>query len=155
MKKACLLAAAGMTICAAASAADNPFSQFKGKMKPGLYEYRMETDMSGMKGMPPGMGKMSPPPFSKCLTQEEIDKGQMGRGREGKAPENCDVSNFNMSGNTASYTMTCSKPKMSADNKITFSSDGFKMDMKMAMDQGGQMMNMNQHMESKYLGPCK
>ncbi len=155
MKKACLLAVAGMTICAVASAADNPFSQFKGKMKPGLYEYRMEMDMSGMKGMPPGMGKMTPPPFSKCLTQEDIDKGQMGRGREGKASENCEVSNFKMSGNTATYTMTCTKPKkMTADNKVTFTSDGYKIDIKMAMDQGGQMVDMNQHMESRYLGEC-
>ena len=154
MKKTCLLAIASVTVCAMASAADNPFSQFKGKMKPGMYEYQMEMDMSGMKGMPPGMGKQSMT-FQKCLTQEDIDKGQMGRGgRDGKAPENCEVTNFSMSGNTASYTMTCSKPKMSADNKITFSGDGYKMDMKMAMDQGGQMVNMNQHMEGKRTGDC-
>jgi hypothetical protein len=27
--------------------------------------------------------------------------------------------------------------------------------MTLSMDQGGQTMNMKQHMESKYLGPCK
>jgi hypothetical protein len=155
MKKACLLAVAGVTLCAVASAADNPFSQFKGKMKEGMYEYKMEMDMSGMKGMPAGMGKQNMT-FQKCLTQADIDKGQMGRGgRDGKMPEACEVKNFNMSGNTASYTMTCKEPKMSADNKIAFSNDGFKMDMKMAMEQGGQMMNMNQKMEGRYLGPCK
>jgi hypothetical protein len=158
MKKTCLLAVAGVAFCAVASAADNPFSQFKGKMKPGLYEHKMEMDMSGMKGMPPGMGNMGKQAFTtqRCLTQEDIDKGQMGRGgRDGKAPENCEVSNFKMSGNTATYTMACTKPKMSADNTITFTGDGYKMDMKMAMDQGGQMMNMSQHLESKYLGACK
>jgi hypothetical protein len=157
MKKTCLLAIASVTVCAMASAADNPFSQFKGKMKPGMYEYKMDMDMGQMKGMPPGMPTKHSMTFEKCLTQEEIDKGQMGRGggRDGKAPENCDVSDFKMSGNTATYTTVCTKPKMSAENKITFAADGFKMDMKMAMDQGGQMMNMNQHMESKYLGACK
>jgi uncharacterized protein DUF3617 len=156
MKRTCLIAVAGVALCAAASAADNPFSQFKGKMKEGMYEYKMEMDMSGVQGMPAGMGKQNMT-FQKCLTQADIDKGQMGRGggRDGKMPESCEVKNFNMSGNTASYTMICKEPKMSADNKIAFSNDGFKMDMKMAMEQGGQMMNMNQKMEGRYLGPCK
>jgi hypothetical protein len=81
----------------------------------------------------------------------------MGRGaRDGKMPENCEVKNFNMSGNTATYTMECKGERpMKADNKITFASDGYKMDMKMQMTQGGQAMNMAQHMEAKYLGPCK
>lgn len=155
MKRTCLIAVAGVALCAAATASANPFSQFKGKMKEGMYEYKMEMDMSGVKGMPAGMGKQNTT-FQKCLTQKDIDQGQVGRGgRDGKMPESCEVKNFNMSGNTASYTMICKEPKMSADNKITFANDGFKMDMKMAMDQGGQMMNMNQKMEGRYLGPCK
>ena len=44
--------------------------------------------------------------------------------------------------------------EMTADNKITFASDGYKMDMKMAMNQGGRPMNMTQHMEARYVGPC-
>ena len=158
MKKATLLAFAAMAAYAVgAAAADNLFSQFKGKMKPGMYEYKMDMDMGQIPGMPAGMPTKHSMTFQKCLTQQEIDKGQMGRGagRDGKAPENCDVSDFKMSGNTATYTMTCTKPKMSAENKIMFAADGFKMDMKMAMDQGGHMMNMNQHMEGKYLGDCK
>ena len=46
-------------------------------------------------------------------------------------------------------------PAMKADNKITFTGDGFNMDMKMAMNQGGQVMNMTQRMEGRYIGPCK
>ena len=44
---------------------------------------------------------------------------------------------------------------MRAENRMTFTSDGYKMDMKMQMEQRGQAMNMTQHMEAKYLGPCK
>ena len=155
MRNACLLAAA-CTAFAASIACAGPFDQFKGKMKEGLYEYKMEMDMGQVPGMPPGMGKQNMT-FQKCVTSQDIEKGQMGRGpRDGKAPENCEIKNFNMSGNTATYTMECKKPnEMTADNKITFTADGMKMDMKMAMNQGGRMMNMNQHMESKYLGPCK
>ena len=114
-------------------AADNPFEAFKGKVKEGMYEYKMDMDMGQMPGMPPGMGK----------------------GRDGKMPENCEIKNFKMSGNTASYTMICKGgPDMVADNTITFRDGGYTMDMKMQMDRGGQAMNMKQHMEGKYLGPC-
>ena len=135
--------------------AEGPFDQFKGKMKEGQYETKMDMDMSGMKGAPPGMGKQSHS-FTHCVTAKDIEKGQVGRGRpDGKAPEDCEVKNFKMSGNTASYTMECKgRMQMTADNTVTFSDSGYRMDMKMAMNQGGQVMNMTQRMESKYLGPC-
>jgi len=155
MRKTCL--AAAVCLALATGAAANPFGQFKGKMKEGLYEYKMEMDMGQVPGMPPGMGKQSMT-FQKCLTPQDIEKGQMGRGggRDGNMPENCEITNFKMSGNTASYTMACKPPnEMTTDNKITFADDGFKMDMKMAMNQGGRMMNMNQRMEGRLLGPCK
>ena len=156
MRNARLLAVA-CACCAAAIAFAGPFDQFKGKMKAGLYEYKTEMDMGAVPGMPPGMAKQSTT-YQKCLTSEDIEKGQMGRGagRDGKAPENCEVKNFNMSGNTATYTTVCKAPnEMTVDNKVVFSGDGMKMDMKMAMNQGGRMMNMTQRMESRYLGPCK
>jgi hypothetical protein len=149
-------AIAAATCCAlsAAIAFAGPFDAFKGKMKEGLYETKMDMDMGQMPGMPPGMGKQSHT-HQHCVTAKDIEKG-LDKGRDGKGPnESCEVKNMNMSGNTATYTMVCSKPKMTADNKITFSGNGYVMDMTMSMDQGGQTMNMKQHMESKYLGPCK
>ena len=155
MKNVRLAAVACAASCAAALALAGPFDQFKGKMKEGMYEYKMEMDMGQIPGMPPGMGKQNHT-FQKCLTAKDIENGEMGRGRDGKAPENCEVKNFKMSGNTATYTMACKAPhEMTADNKITFADNGFQMDMKMAMNQGGHVMNMNQRMESRYLGPCK
>jgi hypothetical protein len=148
-----LLGVACVAALCTTAMADNPFESFKGKMKEGMYEYKMEMDMSGM-GMPAGMGKQNMT-FQKCITHQDIEKGQMGRGagRDGKMPEGCEFKNFTQSGNTASYSMVCTN--MSADNRITFTPDGFNMDMKMAMNQNGKAMNMTQHMESKYLGPCK
>ena len=37
---------------------------------------------------------------------------------------------------------------------MTFAGDGFTMKQKMAMDQGGQVMNMTQTMTGSYTGPC-
>lgn len=151
MKNRFLLAAACAAAVSAAALAAGPFDQFRGKMKPGQYEMKMDMEMPGM---PAGMGKQNMT-MQHCVTQEDIDKGQVGRGRDGKSPDDCEVKNFHMSGNTATYTMVCKgKHQMTADNRITFADNGYKMDMKMAMDEGGKVMNMTQHMESRYVGPC-
>ena len=152
MKNVHLLAIACLASTAVAAA--GPFEQLKGKMKEGMYEYKMEMDMGQMPGMPPGMGKQSNT-FTRCVTAQDIEKGEMGRAPRDRQ-NNCEFKNVNVSGNTATYTMECKGERpMRADNRMTFTSDGYKMDMKMQMEQGGQAMNMTQHMEARYLGPCK
>ena len=150
------IAIAAATCCAlsAAVAFAGPFDAFKGKMKEGLYETKVEMDMGQMPGLPPGMGKQS---FTHqhCVSDKDFEKGSFGKGRDGKGPnESCEVKNMSVSGNTATYTTVCAQPKMTADNKITFTGNGYILDMTMTMDQRGQTMNMKQHMESKYIGPC-
>ena len=141
--------------CAAVSAAAiaGPFDSLKGKLKDGMYEYKTEVDMSAMPGVPPGMAKQSST-TQHCVRPQDIEKGQMGRGpdRDGKAPA-CEIKNFSQSGNNATYTMVCKE--MTADNKITFTGEGFNMDMKMAINEGGTAFNMTRHVEGRYLGPCK
>jgi hypothetical protein len=68
-----------------------------------------------------------------------------------------------MSGDTATYVKDCKGSPggkgppmdMTADNRITFRDGGYVMDMKMAMNQGGQPMNMTQHIEGRYIGSCE
>lgn len=149
------LLAAGFCLVATAALAAGPFDQMKGKVKEGQYETTMEMDMSGIPGMPKGMGAQRHS-FSHCVTAEDIARGDVtkGRGQDGK-PNNCEVKDFKMSGNTASYTMVCKGgPDMTGDVKMTFVPNGYDMDMKMAMNHGGQVMNMNQKMQSRHVGPC-
>lgn len=157
MKKKTILAAAVAAAFASTFAAAGPFDAFKGKVKPGMYEYKTQMDMGQIPGMPPGMGKQTHT-FQQCVTKESIERGEnMGNtDRGGKPmPSNCDVKNVNVSGNTASYTMACPAPhEMNADAKITFTGDGYNMDMKMNMIHNGHPMAMTQHMEARYLGPC-
>lgn len=149
-----LTLACAASLSMAAVAADNPFDAFRGKMKAGMYEYKMDIDMGQIPGMPPGMGHQVHT-FQHCVTAEDIDRGRMSRDDAKRAPEHCKIENFKMSGNTADYTMVCKGgPDMTADNHITFTGEGYRMDMKMAMNQGGRTMNMKQHMEGRYLGPC-
>jgi hypothetical protein len=152
---ACVATLALPTLCAA------QFEQFRGKIKEGNYEYKMDMDMGQVPGMPPGMGKQSRT-MQHCVTAQDIEKGTMGKGSD-RMPENCEVKDFKMSGNTATYRTVCKGNKgggkgppmdMTADNKITFIDGGYDMDMKMSMDQGGHPMNMTQHMQGRYIGPC-
>ena len=138
----------------AAAAADNPFQAFHGKVKPGMYEYRTEMDMGAIPGMPPGMGKQSHT-FEHCVTAEDIQKGEMNRNDRSRMPKDCDVKDFHMSGNTATYKMVCTgQHAMTADNRITFKGDGYDMDMVLDMNEGGRPMHMKQHMQARYTGAC-
>lgn len=144
----------GACVAAAATTAfaANPFGDaFKGKMKPGLYEVRMEMEMPGM---PQGMGKQQMT-MQNCVTAEDLEGGRLGRSEQQKM-EQCEIKNFRMSGNTASYTTECKGDmQMTADTTVTFAGDNYKMDMKMNMNQGGQVMKMHQKMDGRYLGACK
>lgn len=151
MKTAFVIAA---VLAATAAHAQNPMDAMRGKMKTGLYAYKIETDMGPMPGMPAGMGKHSTN-MKHCVTPQDIDKGQIGKSGDGKAASDCAIQDFKMSGNTATYRMVCKgQGAMTADNRITFVPDGFNMAMNMTMDQGGRKMNMTQNMEGRYLGPC-
>src|SRR5438270_10424545 len=88
------------TFACAAQAADNPFEALKGKIKPGLYEYKME--MSGVPGMPPGMGQHT---MQHCVTPEDIQRGQVGRQEKGPRGESREMKDFHVSGNSATYKM--------------------------------------------------
>src|SRR5690242_13426797 len=120
----------------------------------GMYEYKMDMDMGQIPGMPPGMGKQSHT-FQHCVTAEDINRGEVGKGGRDNTPKNCEVKDFRMSGNTASYRMVCTGERpMEAENRVTFEGNGYTMDMKMAMNQRGQPMHMTQHMQARYLGAC-
>jgi len=89
------------------------------------------------------------------VTKQDIESGQLGKRQEGKNASDCQVKDFRMSGNTASYRMVCGgESQMTADTLITFASDGYRMNMKMAMNRGGRVVNMNQVAQAKYLGAC-
>jgi len=147
MKK--ILFAACCTLAFPALAADNPFAGMKGKMKEGQWEYTMKMTMAGLPG-----GSMNVPGFKQCVTADQLEKGGVGQ-KEGKMPEGCSLKNVKVSGNTATYTMECTKePKMVSDVSMTFSGDTFTMKQNTIMDQGGQKMTMVNDMTGKYVGPC-
>ena len=146
-----------LTLIASHAAAQtaSQLSALKGKMKPGLYAQRMEMDMGSVPGMPPGMGKQSFT-LQNCLTDDDIEKGELGRKDKDKDAPDCKVSDFKVSATSAAYRMVCKgETPMTADVVIAFVSDGFRMNMKSTMDMGGQKMTSSMAIDAKYLGPCK
>ena len=139
--------AAALAACAAATTFAAGPEALKGKVKPGLYEYKME--MRGIPGMPPGMGNHT---MQHCVTQEDVERGDVGRK---DARNECDMKDIKVSGNTATMHMEC-KNGTQMNGRMTFRSDGYTMDNEMDMPsrQGGQAMHMKQHVDAKYLGPC-
>jgi hypothetical protein len=147
------IAIAGVFALAATSAFAGPFDAFKGRMKAGLYEMKMDMDMSGNPNIPPQYAKQSHT-IQHCVTEQDVEKGAFSQGRDGKGQDpKCEIKDMKMSGDSATYSMVC--PKMQADAKMTFISGGYVMDMNMTMDQGGRPMTVKQHMESRLVGPCK
>jgi Protein of unknown function (DUF3617) len=152
MKKFLVATALLSFAATAAIAEDNPFAAMKGKVKPGMYENKMEMEIPGM---PAGMGPQS---FTNktCLTDADLEKGAaFNKGRDGKAASDCAVKDFKMTGSGATYKMVCTgASKMEGDTTLTFMPDGYKGVTKMSMMQGGQAMNVTSKFESKYLGTC-
>jgi hypothetical protein len=134
--------------------AQGDMKAFTSKLKPGLYEYRIEVDMGQMPGAPKGMGKQTMT-VQHCLTAKDIEAGELGR-KDPNSKVDCKMSDMKVSGNTASYRFTCKgEMSMTADNTVTFVPDGYRMQSKMTMNQGGQTMNMVHDSQAKYLGACK
>lgn len=150
MKKLSIVAGMLAACCGAAIAAGPPFEAFKGKMKEGLYEYKMETEMPGMPG---GMGKHSNT-IEHCVTGKDLESGNWAKGKQ---QQDCDFQDVKVSGNGATYKMVCKgQMPMTADVKVSFANDKFTSDTKMTMEKGptGQPMTMTQHMVGTYKGPC-
>jgi hypothetical protein len=127
-----------------------PADLFKGKLKPGLYEDRVEVDMTGVPGIPKEHAKQSQT-TQRCMTPEELNKG-LGEDERG-----CETTGFKMMGDTASFTTTCKKGNETqiAEIKLTTTAQGMKSELKSTMKQGGQTSTSTMRSESRYLGPCK
>jgi len=151
MKTAIAFAAA---LAVTPALAQGDMKAFTSKLKPGLYEYKMEMDMGAIPGAPKGMGKQNMT-VQHCLTAKDIEDGQLGR-KDPNSKVDCKITDMKVSGNTARYKFACKGDmQMTSDNTVTFVPDGYHMQSKMTMTSSGQTMNMVHNSQAKYLGACK
>ena len=118
---------------------------FKGKLKPGLYEMLVESDMSNMPGMPKDKGKGSEK-RQKCISQQEIDRGV-------ENDPNCPTTAYAASGNQISMSAAC-KDGAKLETKMVFTGNGYTAEMKVSGTHDGKPIGSTHKMTTKYLGPC-
>ena len=122
------------------------------KMRPGQWE--VSTQMA-MPNMPVGF-QMPVTTNTVCVTPEQANDPasavprQGGRGRGGK--DDCRMTDQKVTGNTITYTMTCTSPeKTTATGEMTFTGDdSYTNTLKLAMAQGEMTMKMS----GKRTGDC-
>jgi hypothetical protein len=118
---------------------------FKGKLKPGLYEMTVESDMTNMPGVPKDKGKNTEK-RQQCITQQDVDKGI-------ENDPNCPTTSYNTSGNNISTTATC-KDGAQLEMKMAFSPTGYTAEMKVNAKHDGKPIGSTHKMTTRYIGPC-
>ena len=111
-------------------------------MREGNWEVTMKMTMPGM--------DMPPMKQTQCIMAAMI-KDPAGSIPKGPGQGDCAITNYKLSGNTATYTMTCKAPPMTAVGEMKYSgSDAYSGTLK--MDMGGQTMTIVH--DAKRIGDC-
>ena len=118
-------------------------------MRAGMWEITVTMDMAGMPaGIPPQVVKQ-------CLTQKDAENPQKFA-QGGPGSDRCQISNYQLKGNTASWDMACKGPEeMTGTGIFTFAGDSYTGTTRMTMKSGGQAHNMTMQYSGKRVGDCK
>jgi hypothetical protein len=121
--------------------------------KPGMYEYKMTMEMTGIPGM--GTMKMPTTSFKKCVTQKDVDEGRqmMSDSQNGFK---CTMTSFSGQGGSGQYAQSCEGPdmKMTVVGNFVQKGDAQVHTSKTAMQGKGMNTNANNVMEIRRLGDC-
>lgn len=115
-----------------------------GGMKPGMYEYSIKMEMPGMPFA------MPPQTFQRCLTQADVDKGELARNPQD--PSECQISNMKHGPNKVTYDVACAGDPPTKGH-YEFTTTATSMNGTGTMDMGGQ--SMKQTFAARRLGDCK
>ena len=118
-------------------------AQPKSPMRAGNWSVTIKMSMQGM--------EMPPMTQAHCVTPEML-KDPAGSVPKGPGGGDCKMSDYKLSGNTATYTMTCTQPMpMTMVGEMKYNgTDAYTGTV--AMDSGGQKMSMN--FDAKRVGDC-
>lgn len=107
--------------------------------KPGKWNVKMQMEMPGMPF------KMPPVNFEICLTEEDLKDPEKSVPKDPKS--SCKVGDYQVDGNTVTWTMDCPKEKMKGNGKITYTDTSYTGSMDMTVGE--------QEMSTKYTGTWK
>ena len=122
----------------------------QGPMRPGRWESTMQMQMAGSPIQMPEMKN------TRCVTPEDakdpsrsLPSGPEGRGGQ---KSDCKMSDYKVTGNTATWKMVCTSPQaMTSTGEMTFTDDSYTGTMKMDSPQGPMTMKLT----GKRVGDCK
>jgi hypothetical protein len=147
---------AAVLFCLMAVGARADLSDLRSKMKEGQYETTVIMSISGMEKIPQGV-QMAPRTTSRCYTKEDVAKGSQvlnPQNPRGEGHSDCQIQNFSMSGDSATYSVDCPSQRVNMQGSITFTGNGYKGVNSGAMEQAGRLIKMTMNFESKYVGAC-
>lgn len=122
--------------------------------KPGMYEYKMSMEMSGIPGM--GTMKMPPSSFKKCVTQKDVDEGRQMMSDQKNGNFKCTMTSFSAKGSSGQYTQSCIGTDMKMTSVGSFEQKGDTQihTNKTAMQSKDMNTNSSSVMEIRRLGDC-
>jgi len=143
MKTTTIVALAMFAIFTVVAIAQSP-------IRPGRWEATMQMQMAGSPVQMPEMKS------SRCVTPEDakdpsrsLPSGPEGRGGQ---KSDCKMSDYKVTGNTATWKMVCTSPQaMTSTGEMTFTDDSYTGTMKMDSPQGPMTMKL----AGKRVGDCK
>lgn len=141
MKHRLLAALLPAVLCTAAFADPSP-------MQPGLWEITSEMDMPGMPM------KLPPQTVQHCYTAADLAQGQNSVPQSGDS--NCKMTDYKVSGNTATWTMECTGPTaMHGTGTMTSTATSYSGSMHSVMQGPGGNTEMTTHWQAKRIGECR
>jgi len=119
-------------------------------MREGLWEITTRMEMSGSSGV-----AMPAQTVRHCVTKNDIENPQGtppgGAGRDGR----CKMTDYKLQGNTATWKMACEgQGAMTGTGTMTYSGNSYSGSQTMAMNQGGQAINMKMNYSGQRVGDC-
>ena len=104
-----------------------------------------------VQGMPGGMPATK---LQHCYKAEDIK--DLRKTVPKQTNSKCDVADWKQSGNTVTYSMSCSGPTAATmTGNMTYAGDRYSGSSKISMNQGGRMMHMTQKFDARRIGDCK
>lgn len=110
----------------------------------GLWEYTTQMDMPGI--------PTQPMTHRACLSRQDMETGPVPK------DQNCQVKNYKLSGQTATWQMECQGPdRVSGEGRITFKGNSaYDGETRMRIQPRGEApMEMKQRFSARRLGDCK
>ncbi|HKU70196.1 MAG TPA: DUF3617 family protein [Burkholderiales bacterium] len=131
----------------AAAVTSGPASAAGPNMKEGMWEITTKMEMPGRKDV-----AMPQQTVKHCLTKKDVEDPKqkvLGSGDQSR----CKMTDYKLQGNTASWKVAC-EGQGSGAGTVTYNGDSYTGSQTMAINAGGQPMNMKMNFAGRRVGDC-